>query len=221
LGRHLCRHRSNLLSGLPQFRDEPFSGRGFSASVLPLHLSFLVKTMRTLILVTLLLLPQLGTAQIYKSTDDQGNVSYSDTPPASGPSEQVKLRETNSTPAPEMVQPAPTSNGSATDTEQDAGYSVSIESPANETTIPMGPGNFSITAAVEPGLSDGELLQLYVDGSRSGNPQSSITWTLTNVFRGAHDLKVVVVDEKGDQLAASESVRVYVLRPSTNFKNRN
>ena len=64
-------------------------------------------------------------------------------------------------------------------------------------------------------------MQLYVDGSTSGNPQSSNTWTLTNAFRGAHDLKVVVVSNKGDQLAESETVRVYVLRPSTNFKNRN
>tara|TARA_R110001599_G_scaffold353459_1_gene592476 strand:+ start:183187 stop:183720 length:534 start_codon:yes stop_codon:yes gene_type:complete len=176
--------------------------------------------MRTLLLATLLLLPLLGTAQIYKSTDDQGNVSYSDTPPASGPSEQVKLQETNSTPAPDMVAPAASSNDSA-DEEEGAEYSVSITSPANETTIPMGPGNFSISASVEPALSQGALLQLYVDGSPSGNPQSSNSWTLTNVFRGAHDLKVAVVSNRNDPVAESEAVRVYVLRPSTNFKNRN
>jgi hypothetical protein len=84
----------------------------------------------------------------------------------------------------------------------------------------MGPGNFSVSATVQPGLGSGSLLQLYVDGSASGNPQSSNTWELTNVFRGAHDLSVAVVDNKGDQLAVSEPVRVYVLRPSVNFKNR-
>tara|TARA_R110001592_G_scaffold363393_1_gene687204 strand:- start:43487 stop:44020 length:534 start_codon:yes stop_codon:yes gene_type:complete len=175
--------------------------------------------MRTLLLATLLLLPLLGTAQIYKSTDDQGNVSYSDTPPTSGPSEQVKLQETNSTPAPDMVAPAASSTDSA-DEEEGAQYSVSIASPANETTIPMGPGNFSISASVEPALSQGALLQLYVDGSPSGSPQSSNNWTLTNVFRGAHDLKVAVVSNRNDPVAESETVRVYVLRPSTNFKNR-
>lgn len=187
---------------------------------MPFHLSFLVITMRTLLLAILLLLPQLGTAQIYKTTDGDGNVSYSDTPPANGPSEQVKLRETNSTPAPEMAEPVPSYPDPADDAEEGAEYSVSISSPANETTIPMGPGNFSITAAVEPALSQGALLQLYVDGSPSGNPQSSNSWTLTNVFRGAHDLKVAVVSNRGDPLAESEAVRVYVLRPSTNFKNR-
>ena len=182
--------------------------------------------MRILLLATLLLLPQLGATQIYKTTDEQGNVSYSDTPPTDGPSEQVKLRETNSAPPPEMAEPMPSSSSTAPDTAPDtadteeAPYSVSVASPANETTIPMGPGNFSITAALEPALSQGALLQLYVDGSTSGNPQSSNSWTLTNVFRGAHDLKVMVVDRKGDQLAESGSVRVYVLRPSVNFKNR-
>ena len=177
--------------------------------------------MRTLLLVILLLLPQLGTAQIYRSTDSDGNVSYSDTPPVSGPSEQVKLRETNSTPAPEIVEPTPTYTDSTAEADEGADYSVSIATPANETTIPMGPGNFSITASVEPALSQGDLLQLHMDGSPSGNPQSSNSWTLTNVFRGAHDLKVVVVSDKDDPLAESEPVRVYVLRPSTNFKNRN
>jgi Domain of unknown function (DUF4124) len=212
--------RTHAESGFAPFRDESFSAHGFSASVLPFHLSFLVITMRTLLLAILLLLPQLGTAQIYKTTDGDGNVSYSDTPPANGPSEQVKLRETNSTPAPEMAEPAPSYPDPADDAEEGAEYSVSISSPANETTIPMGPGNFSITAAVEPALSQGALLQLYVDGSPSGNPQSSNGWTLTNVFRGAHDLKVAVVSNRGDPLAESEAVRVYVLRPSTNFKNR-
>ena len=220
MGQNQRRGRIHALFSFTQFRDESFSARAFSASVLLFRLSFLVITMRTLLLAILLLLPQLGTAQIYKTTDGDGNVSYSDTPPASGPSEQVKLRETNSTPAPEMVEPAPSYSDPAEDTEEGAEYSVSISSPANETTIPMGPGNFSITASIEPALSQGALLQLYVDGSPSGNPQSSSSWTLTNVFRGAHDLKVAVVSNRGDPLAESEAVRVYVLRPSTNFKNR-
>ena len=180
----------------------------------------MVNNMRTLLLAALLLLPQLGAAQIYKTTDGNGNVSYSDTPPVSGPSEEMKLPTLNSAPPPEMSEPAPSVPDTAADTKDSAAYTVSVSSPANETTIPMGPGIFSISAAVEPALSSGALLQLYVDGSRSGNPQSSNSWTLTNVFRGAHDLKVEVVDRKGGPLAESDAVRVYVLRPSVNFKNR-
>jgi len=176
--------------------------------------------MRILFLGILLLLPHLAAAQIYKSTDEQGNVSFSDMPPAEGPSEQIELRETNRAPPPEIKEPLESASEPVAQEPAANEYAVAITSPANETTIPMGPGNFAVSAAVEPGLSSGSLLQLYVDGSASGNPQSSNSWELTNVFRGAHDLSVAVVDNKGDQLAVSEPVRVYVLRPSVNFKNR-
>ncbi len=173
-----------------------------------------------MLLLAALLLPQLSIAEIYKTTDESGNVGYSDTPPKSGLSEQVKLRETNSAPPPEIVEPrvpAPTTTPrDAAETE----YNIVITSPANETTIPMGPGNFSVSVSVAQALREGTLLQLYVDGSPSGNPQSSSSWSLTNVFRGAHDLTVAIVNKKGDQLAESGAVRVYVLRPSVNFKNR-
>lgn len=173
-----------------------------------------------ILLLAALLLPQLVTAQIYKSTDEHGNVSFSDTPPASGQSEQIELRETNSAAPPEMTEPRDEAAKTAAGEEAGGTYSVAIAAPANETTIPMGPGNFAVSATVEPALAQGALLQLYVDGSPSGNPQSSSSWELTNVYRGAHDLTVVVVGNKGERLAESGPVRVYVLRPSTNFKNK-
>lgn len=177
--------------------------------------------MKTLLLTALLVLPQLGAAQIYKSVDAQGNVSYSDTPPASGPSEEIKLRQTNSAPPPpEMAEPQASAPPTSPDGSAATSYTVAVTSPANETTIPMGPGNVAISASVEPALEQGALLQLLVDGTPSGNPQSSNQWQLTNVFRGAHDLSVVVVDPEGERLAESESVRIYVLRPSVNQKNR-
>jgi hypothetical protein len=176
--------------------------------------------MRTLVLCALLLLPQLGTAQIYKTVDEHGNVSYSDKPPASGSSEQVKLRETNSTPAPEIIEPLTPASAAAPADAAAAGYTVAISSPGNESTVPMGPGNFPVSASVEPALGQGALLQLYIDGSPYGAPQSSSSWMLTNVFRGAHDLSVAIVDNKGDRQAESAPVRVYVLRPSVNSPSR-
>ena len=56
-----------------------------------------------------------------------------------------------------------------------------------------------------------------MDGTPWGDPQTSNSWALTNVFRGAHDLTVAVTDTKGKKLANSDPVRVYVFRPSANF----
>lgn len=175
--------------------------------------------MNRLLILALLLLPVAGGAQIYKTTDDQGNVSYSDTPPAGAPSERVDLPPVNTAPPPpDLPQPPPEP---APEEPAVPDYDLTITSPANETTIPMGPGNFSVSASVRPALAQDRLLQLYVDGKPWGDPQPGNNWALANVFRGAHDLTVAVVDSEGEQLASSEPVRVYVLRPSVNFKNRN
>lgn len=170
-------------------------------------------------LYALLLVSMASTAQIYKTTEEDGTVSYSDTPSTGGSSQQVQVREPN-TAAPPPDMPRLETDPVSEEPEQTS-YQVAITAPANETTFPMGPGNFSVSAKVEPNPEPGTALQLFMDGEPQGVPQDSASWSLTNVFRGAHDLSVAVVDGKGKELARSEPVRVYVLRPSVNFKNRN
>jgi hypothetical protein len=158
-------------------------------------------------------------AQIYKTTDEHGNIVYTDTPPASGNStEKIKLNPTNTAPPPpDIFRPAP---GDPEQPEQ-VNYTAEIVSPANETTIPMGPGNFSVTAKVNPAPGAGESLQLYVDGTPWGEPQAAASWALSNVFRGAHDLTVSLLDYEQVPLITSDPIRVYVLRPSIHNRNRN
>jgi len=170
------------------------------------------------LLFAMLLTSMAVSAQIYRTTDEQGNVVFTDTPPAgSGPAETVELQQINTTPAP----PTRTAPQAEQQPEEEAApLSVSIVSPAPETSIPMGPGNFTVDAKVAPGLGSGESLQLYIDSIPWGGPQRETTWALTNIFRGAHDLSVAVINDEGEQLASSDPVRVFVHRPSVNFRNR-
>ncbi len=170
--------------------------------------------LRTLILI-LLLLPLAGFGQsIYRTTDEDGNVIFTDAPPAGA--EQVELPPTNTAPPPTpMPRPVAPEKKAAP-----AAPSVAITSPANESTIAMGPGNFSVTASVKPNLGRGQMLQLSIDGKPWGEPQGGSSWALTNIFRGGHDLVVSLVDEDGETLATSEAIRVYVLRPSINSPAR-
>jgi hypothetical protein len=175
--------------------------------------------MTRLPLYALLFVSLAGNAQIYKTTDAEGNVSYSDMPTNGGSSEKVEVQHINTTPPPPTA--APQRRQQAAEEEPAAmSYQAVITAPANETTIPMGPGNFSVSAQVEPALEPGAALQLYVDGNPEGVPQESANWSLTNVFRGAHDLEVAVIDMNGEELTRSPAVRVYVLRPSVNYQNR-
>jgi hypothetical protein len=184
--------------------------------------------MSRLLLLAVLLGPLLGATEasaaetasgkIYRTTDAQGNVLWTDTPPANAAAaERVELQQTNTAPPP----PSRPAVAAPSDNDADAvSHSVSIASPPDETSLPMGPGNFSVTAQVKPSLGPDESLQLYLDDMPWGGPQQAASWDLTNVFRGAHDLTVAVLDGDGQQLTKSEPVRVYVHRPSINFRNR-
>jgi hypothetical protein len=175
------------------------------------------------LLLSLLLISLTATAQIYKTTDEQGNVVFTDQPPEGVEREEVELQRTNTAPPP-PERPAPPAEEQEEDNEEAEAaveYGVVITVPADETTIPMGPGNFSVSAVVRPSLGADDRLQLLVDAVPWGEPQTVPSWALTNVFRGAHDITVAVVDSDGKHLAVSEPVRVYVLRPSVNFRNRN
>lgn len=149
-------------------------------------------------------------AQIYKYEDANGNVVYSDQPPPEAQAETVELGEINRAgpppKAPSSVSPAKPANKAVFVTE--------ITEPADGTTIPMGPGNFSVTAKASPSLGSAERLQLMIDGQPYGEPGKANHWGLTNVFRGEHKLTVNRVDRNGKVVDTSAPITVYVLRPS-------
>jgi len=173
------------------------------------------------LLFVALLVVSLGTVAqqtIYRTTDAQGNVVFTDTPPEGNTqAERIELRPTNTVRPVEVPSTAaPADTGEA----EEVSYSVTITDPANETSFPMGPGNFSVSASVTPAISEVENLQLFIDGTPRDEPQPESTWDLTNVFRGRHELTVGVIDASGKTVALSDPVTVFVHRPSTNFKNR-
>jgi hypothetical protein len=158
-----------------------------------------------------------ASAQVYKHVDEDGNITFTDQPPPNSTPVEISPLNT-AVPPSRTAYPAAPSKVS----EKAAGsdYKVSISSPADETIIPRGPGNFSVSASVRPALATDHKLQLLVDGSAHGAAQKAPSWSLTNIFRGERVLEVAVVNNKDKQLAKSASIKVYVFRPSTNDNNR-
>ena len=157
--------------------------------------------------------PGAALADIYRYTDKDGNVVFSDKPPAdqSQTAEPVELGTTNrAAPPPEIPRPAP----QAGEEMRKVRYTSTITSPSDGTTIPMGPGNFAVTAMLSPPLNSDERAVLLLDGSPVGEPQRSSSWQLQNVFRGEHQLVVERRDNEGRARDRSLPVTVYVLRPS-------
>ena len=148
---------------------------------------------------------------MYKVTDADGNVTFTDTPPLSSDG----TIEEHSVHAPNTAKPTETTRAPAApvEVEELIRYDTRIVTPADNATIPMGPGNFAVQAALTPRLASDETLQLLLDGDPVGAPQRIANWQLTNVYRGEHKLQVVRLDERGVQLDASLANTVYVMRP--------
>ena len=100
--------------------------------------------------------------------------------------------------------------------EEPIRYDTRIVTPADNASVPMGPGNFAMQAALNPRLAPSETLQLLLDGDPVGAPQRIANWQLTNVYRGEHQLQVVRLDERHAQLDASPASTVHVMRPTVN-----
>jgi hypothetical protein len=177
--------------------------------------------MRRFLLLAMLLASFNGMAQsIYRTTDAEGNVVFTDAPNASSrPAEPVNIQRTNTVAPPAQLQPLPDVNNPNEEPVAPA-YTVTIIAPTNETSFPMGPGNFSVSVTVSPALKKYEGLQLFLNGVPWGMPQRDTMWDLVNVFRGQHDLTVAVVNKTGETQAVSAPVRVFVHRPSSNFRAR-
>ena len=158
--------------------------------------------------------PPLLAQPVYKVADADDNVTFTDTPPLSSDSTDKK----HFVKAPNSHKPTQTTLDPAApaEVEKPTLCDRRIVTPADNATMPLGSGNFAVRAARNPRLASGETLHLVPDGEPVGGPRQTASWQLRNVYRGAHRLQAVRLDENGAQLDASAASTVYVLRPSVN-----
>lgn len=167
------------------------------------------------LLLALCLSSVVSAQTIYRSVDKDGNVVFSDTPGEGA--EEIILREVttiNSASAPVTPQPE-----QAQEANVITYAGLKIASPANDEVIRENSGNVHIIVELQPNLMEGHKLTLYLD-SKEYSDSTSPAFSLTNLDRGAHQLRVAVRDTEGKILLSSTSVtfhlqRASVIRPQT------
>lgn len=147
-------------------------------------------------------------AQVYKSTDDKGNVTFSDTPAASA--DKIQLPAPNTIKA---IEVPPKEEAAIEETAPANDYVVTISSPANDSVIANGLVGFSVTTRVSPTLNKDHQLQLKIDGKVHGLSRG--TFEVSSINRGPHSLQVNLINKKGATLTQSPLVNVFAYRPST------
>ena len=158
-------------------------------------------------------------AQIYRSIDKHGNPVFSDVPTEGA--EEVELTETTEVES-LGVTPLPPSTSSSKD-QADLPFkyeSLVITTPEDDQAVRDNAGNVTITASIEPGLKEGHTAVLYLDGKEHSTSQA-LTFTLSQLDRGTHTVRISIRDENGKLTISSKTVTFHLLRHSVLHKTGN
>lgn len=147
----------------------------------------------------------LDAAEVYKVVDEQGRVTFTDSPPQGSKAEKVEILESNRLP------PAPPRPAQPENQRQSAvpDYRLAITYPPNDFHVTPGIRDLDVEISVQPALRAGHRLEL------TDNGQVVPGRTLQNiVVRGTHVLLARIVDRDSNVVAESEPIQIHVHRPS-------
>lgn len=181
------------------------------------------KVVMTLALSLALSLPA-AAQTIYRTTDAQGNVVFTDDPARGG--EAMELDPLTVVPS-RPVQPLSSASPGPADGTTRYGepgqpfmpYDVfAIASPEQETTLPTGAaGNAQVRLAIRPDLRDDHRVRLLVDGQVSQSAMHTDTFLLSNLNRGEHRVQAELLDASGAVRHRTSPLTLFVQRASVNL----
>ena len=172
--------------------------------------------MMKLILLTLLAMSiavpvNAGTAKIYVWRNENGELVYSDTPRPGA--EEIKTKPGN------VIKSSTSLDTQVLDikTKEIAEeYQVVINHPKDNATIRDNTGSVYISGIIKPIFKRGLKVQLILDDEPYNKPQNHTQFSLRNIDRGEHQIKMQVFNEKGKVIALSKPITFYMHRASVN-----
>lgn len=155
-------------------------------------------------------------ADVYRSVNKQGNVSFSDT--ASDNAEKIELQPSYTYNPPVIPDLADDESASEPVEMAIPDYALVIISPGQNEALRENAGNITINSSITPELNiDREdKLVFSLDGQLKSEAQIATNYTFTNVDRGSHIAVVSVVDKTGKIIKSSKSRLFHVLRANVN-----
>ena len=161
-------------------------------------------------------------AQVYKVVDKDGNVTFTDQPPADG-SKPIKLAPISVIEAPVYeTAPEPTDEEEAAK-EPSLSYlrkiyrDFAIISPEQEESVWKPDGPIAVAWSVRTALQPGMQVTLFLDGTKHVTTEQPMI-PLSGLDRGEHTVKAELRDSKNRVVATAETVTFFVRQP--NLYNR-
>lgn len=151
----------------------------------------------------------LARADVYRWTDAQGVIHYTDQPPAKDakPVELPKLQTYRAAPPGPAAAPAPIVEA---DEPAAASAALRIVAPQPEETIRDVEGRIpvSLSAALQPG----EGLIYLLDGQpQSAEPTQALGTVFSGVERGQHEISAILLGADGRERGRAKPVTVFVM----------
>jgi hypothetical protein len=150
-------------------------------------------------------------ATVYKWTDENGVVHYSDQPHENAQKVELKAPQTYSAPKNAgPVQPIRNPASKPTPIYQ----SCSVSEPT-EDQVYMNTSTVTAGVVVQPGVRPGDSAVVLLDGQRvPGVPVNGGQFTISPVDRGTHSIQMTVQDSSGKTVCSSPAVTFHVRQPS-------
>ncbi|MGB5410651.1 MAG: DUF4124 domain-containing protein [Woeseiaceae bacterium] len=159
-----------------------------------------------------LLVSAAAIADVYKWTDEDGVVHYSDQPHPGA--ERIQISGTNTYSAPATRSRAADSDDTDEDeSDEFTGYeSLTISNPGAEETLWNIEGVLNVSLSVTPALQPGHQVRVYFDG----NPRDvvGLSFQIEEVFRGVHNIQAEILDATGKVMIRTQPNRFYVQQNS-------
>lgn len=158
-------------------------------------------------------------ADVYQSTDGNGNILYTDTP--SQQAERLILPRLDL--PPKQPQVAPESNAApsgATETKANAPYTLfALKTPKDQETL-QNESNVTLTIDIKPDLQPGDKIQIYMDGKPIGTPAPTTSFNLGRLERGTHQFYAELMDAQNKVINKTGLITLYLHYANTNtFRN--
>ena len=170
------------------------------------------------VVVSLAFIACVSFAQVYKWTDSQGVIHFSDTPHAGA--ETINNIQTQGYSSPPIPSSVPSIQNPSTTKKQETYTKLAITQPADQSTIRNNQGYVVVTIEVEPQLLPGNSIQILFDGKAQGTPQNSLMFQLNGIYRGSHTIAVQILDANGEVLKTSPPVTIFMQRPRVGMVKR-
>ena len=174
--------------------------------------------MRIFVLLALFCISTATVAEMYKWTDQDGEIIYSDKPNPNGSEEKVEGAPLT-TYKPTTPQKKFTFTPDTADKNSTRGrvsYSTfSIDQPVNDAAVRENTGNVRLSMSITPELnsSRNHKIEIYLDGSKKAET-SGLSYQFANMDRGTHTVTAKIVDGSG-KVFKTASVTFHLQRHSS------